>query len=715
MKLNKKIIEIINNLQEIENKTDFDNFISFFISNDKENVDLRLVYYEKIKLKQNLSSLADAKKLILKKCLSNYIYKEINLANQISLPLENSKNINHNITNIIDSISKINKLFKSHDIINFEDFILSSVEDMNLYEFKAIFNKYLDENNDFLKLNNLEKNILKEENFNIKTNLISNKNKEYVNNFLSHPFINLYKAVDRNINNNFIGDSFLNKYKNLAINLQKIRASENKEKFRGAVSYLIHLDITKGLNKIKEPKELKKILDNLKNEKLCQQAFNDLCSYSSINSKNFIINKDGDISYIENHNATKNIGPVDRVYDNLLFFDKSNEQNEQLSRTISILSKNNIKKENSNYIPLQLASNFSIDKKLNNYSSLRNDFLNDNERMILSYAQNYSSFLSFISNKQISIEQLMTPPIELYNENLEESIDFNKKIQLYETPELQILNYTHSFLNIVENKKLLSLLSTNYENNLLNQIITTPAIKLFSSLNKLIEQNIIKENEQINDLINSLGDCLVNYENNIVNNNNIILPDNVLNFFNDNKYWEKYKNNKKIIQKLIPLSDLLKIQNNEIFEETINQITTEKQLDKLIDNNFFNHCSFLNTDNNCYTLDYPIIKDLQKFNKNKKMQILFKKIITNDLQKYKSNNNKTIENFNTIIDFIYKSKNKQININEIENLTINFKSNIKNNPYYICILDKILNFSNKKLLLNKENKNTKNIVKVKIK
>lgn len=248
---------LINNIKsgiEINEEIGFQDNINFFI--DSEFEEKRKELYLHIMERDNLPSLAASKQYILKKIFLHYISTKLEEANILQ-----SEHQGTTSKIIINNLSKLQKIFKSHDVINFPEFISQAEPNLSENEINLLFLKpTLSED----ELEDIQNAMLKALG---KKHIKLNNKDEFQLKFFNHPLMNcltVYKNFDF-IANQVQNDKFIfGEYEKLIKTLIKLNSKEMHEEYQGFISFLIREDLTIGFSKIlKDDKYTPKYLRDL--------------------------------------------------------------------------------------------------------------------------------------------------------------------------------------------------------------------------------------------------------------------------------------------------------------------------------------------------------------------------------------------------------------------------------------------------------------------
>lgn len=472
---------ILNNIKATV-KEDYQNIYDFFLDKKQNYENDRLSLYTEYMNKYNIDSLPEAKYQILKTQLSDKIYDLTNQALDFSL-------VDIAISaELISEIKNLKKIFKNHDKINFKEFIADSIKDMNSNELNTIFN------NHDIAYNDVETIVDKlEEALNNKIAKINDP----LNFAMNHPLISLL-SIPRDKKS--FPEATYEKYKNLAEKLKEYYVDEYSERFTGAITYLIHLDYTYGLNKLGQVKDndsikiVNTILKKIDDETFSKKDMDKLMNLALIETKNFISVGKGTSTDMNATENTKNTaGVMDRRFGTMHIHDagaKGQGQRDQIWRGAELAIKH------KNYFPaiLQVSTDTAIAKD----EAYFNSELSEKELFIINYSKNVSGLLTFLGNEQknkkrkvanaldITTIDLMSNISEIYTNKMENSISFFNNLNAISNPEEKIKTYIDSLLYI-HNEKLNTDQISNDINNRLNEFILIPLLNTIEAVKSIKE------------------------------------------------------------------------------------------------------------------------------------------------------------------------------------------------------------------------------------
>lgn len=467
---------ILNNIKATV-KEDYQNIYDFFLDKKQNHESDRLSIYKEYMTKYKFESLPEAKYQILKIQLSDKIYDLTNQALDFSL-------VDIAISaELISEIKNLKKIFKNHDKINFKEFIADSIKDMNSNELNSIFN------NHDIAYNDVETIVGKlEEALNNKIAKINDP----LNFAMNHPLISLL-SIPREKKS--FPETAYEKYKNLAEKLKEYYVDEYSERFTGAITYLIHLDYTYGLNKLGNVKDnesikiVNTILKKIDDETFTKKDMDKLMNLALIESENFISVGKGTSNDINSTPNTKNTaGVMDRRFGTMHIHDagsKGQGQNKQIVRGAELALKH------KNYFPtiMQVSTDTAVAKD----EVYFNSELSEKELFIINYSKNVSGLLSFLSNENknkkknvsnsldITTIDLMANISEIYTDKMDNSIAFFNSLNLISGTEKKIKTFVDSLLYI-HNEKLNTDKISNDESYRLNEFVLLPLITTIKAI-----------------------------------------------------------------------------------------------------------------------------------------------------------------------------------------------------------------------------------------
>lgn len=241
--MNKQYNELIDNIkagESVNNSKEFNEYINFFLDESVKGSRFDL-YAEKMK-EESLESLAKAKHTLLKKIFAGYIQTALSDAN---VAVQNKKELD--AKSIIDQLGNLREIFKNHDIGDYKDFILQSDEKISELEVELLF---FEPELNIKELDKLTEAFVKA--FKKKSSLSEDK-EEFQKKFFNHPLmqcLNAYsdfKTISKHIEKETIS---LGNYKNLIQAMLGLREKINAEEYQGFITFVIHEDLTYGLNNI---------------------------------------------------------------------------------------------------------------------------------------------------------------------------------------------------------------------------------------------------------------------------------------------------------------------------------------------------------------------------------------------------------------------------------------------------------------------------------
>jgi len=524
-----------------------------------------------------------------------------------------NNNLNDNINNFINSGIFMNSILQNSNI-NENDFIKNQNNN-----FENINNVY-DLNND-LKNKNL---------YNNKENIKDIKEKYFLRRKINNS-ISLTRQkhnIDKNININTINNTSNNNNININININNNHNNTNNGHGNILLNYesdnVIKTEPDKPIKR--KEKSFQKIRKNNPNNNASKRkvnininnGINSYINKNKIERKNLSIKNNNIFNINSNLRANKQINIDDYInpvisYD---YINTNNSENNCKYTQINIKKNNNIyqndlklkeiskkikPKNNNVYVNLN-ADEYIKNKYKNSYHKSMNNFSNNNKKYY-SNNQNNAMDNKKKNQKTISYEQLNTnnqiniahslekSKDKLYLKNFNSTFNNNNTINYYEIQSYSLNENSHLFKKI--SKKNQNQISKNHNiNNKNSYKDKNKALLLHNCNNKgsLINNKIKKANKNINQCktikneINSKnptnnifekGKFTKDNENNIYKNSHykISSSDGIINYFYDNKYKMKSKNDK---HKNYDLESLEKLYDRNIeFKHKKNLLTLQ--------------------------------------------------------------------------------------------------------------------------------------------
>lgn len=531
--------EKINNQYRVETLGDFEDATAYFLSDNLK--DERQALYEQKKINENLESLAAAKHNILKQIFSNYVYNSLNnakLVNEQGRSLEAKK--------YIDNLLKLRKIFKNHDVLDYQEFIAESEPAISQVEVNLLF---LEPILNVSELDNLNKAFITA--FGKKHNILENK-RDFQKAFYNHPLINClsshndYESIVKQVNNDVLE---LGKYKDLIKTILSLKASINNEEYQGFIFYVIKEDLTKGLKNILQienyqPEYLKDLLNLVTqgeeiNNKVVQHLIKQIKEQHSVN---FAMNNQKELSQNKSSKFSLNdSGFFFDLQDREYFFhahETSNSgvnQEEQQANTANILREKGHDSLGVTVLSHQVTRTdhhrtFIRENKLHEKLNL-----NKMEELIITGLQFDAANFKRIATQDISVDLLKNDDFLASNQYIVKN-DIQRSVQLIDflngKNDYELLLEKKSvYLNIVNKNKeffkdIIELTST--KNEMSYQLLSNPFLDFVNALLKIEKKakiNLLSETDinTINhvlsaktlntDLKNSIEDTLDKIEN----------------------------------------------------------------------------------------------------------------------------------------------------------------------------------------------------------
>jgi hypothetical protein len=563
------IIKIKNGVN-VTNDLEFEEYADFFINKKFEAI--REELYSEVMKKENFSSLATSKYFILKQLFADYI----------SIKLVEARNLNAShhefeAKNIIDMIAKLQDIFKSHDVVDYPEFISKLEKDLSETEVALLFLKPT-LNHD--ELENIQKAVLKALG---KKHIDLNDKDDFQAKFFNHPLMSClvvykdYEFIKKQVdNNNF---EFTNpEYGRLIKTLMKINSKEINEEYQGFISFLIKEDLTKGLLNIAKnenyvPKYLKELLKKIINGvELDDSAIKELMFEIKENhTKNFKLNSQKELV----QNISSQFSLNDYGFDFLLnkkniflhgheTSDNGKNQNNQQGNTSLILRvfkydtigitvlQHNVTRNNENrcwinaegfkgllkatpleevtLTGLQFDAQYMYAIALNDDINLSGDFLNSNHYIVKSDIKNSQKIINFNLGK--TDLELIFEKKNAYLNIFKKSPDFFKAV-LESTStdnQSQFLVIAAPFLEFIiaikeiEDKSKLSIF-TEEDTKLLKEIIEPVKSHQFFNISvgklknaALKALSLTSNGENLSEKYNKFKELIANGEERVINN-----------------------------------------------------------------------------------------------------------------------------------------------------------------------------------------------------
>lgn len=253
-----KLLEDIKSGKHIENKEEFEIFIYLFTQTNFEEDRKRL--YVELMNKEGFISLAATKHYVLKQLFAHYVSTKLIEAKTLNL-----EHYELEAKNIIDSLSSLQLVFKSHDVINFREFISETESDLLDIEVDFLFLKPILNKEELDNIQNAFLKVLGKKHINLYTKT------DFQLKFYNHPLINCLNAYKHFefISNQVFNNVFLfGEYDKLIKTLMKLNLKEMHEEYQGFISFLIKEDLTIGFANILKnehytPKYLRELLQKI--------------------------------------------------------------------------------------------------------------------------------------------------------------------------------------------------------------------------------------------------------------------------------------------------------------------------------------------------------------------------------------------------------------------------------------------------------------------
>jgi hypothetical protein len=236
----KALVKRIKDGEGASNLNEFNEYVEFFLDESIQSQRFQL-YTQKMQ-ESGTEHLAGAKHLLLKQIFEEYIQFSLTEAN---IAAKNKNDLD--AKKIVDQLSKLRDIFKNHDVIDYKDFILKSDSTINEVEVELLF---LEPDFNAQELDKLSDAFVKA--FKKKTTVSLNK-EEFQKKFFNHPLmqcLNAYsdfKTIQKYIDKETIE---LGNYKTLIQSMLGLREKVNAEEYQGFITFVIHEDLTYGLNNI---------------------------------------------------------------------------------------------------------------------------------------------------------------------------------------------------------------------------------------------------------------------------------------------------------------------------------------------------------------------------------------------------------------------------------------------------------------------------------
>lgn len=575
--------------KNIDNVMTFNNLLDLFFNEDLK--DDRLEMYNSYMIAHGLSTLSEAKLQIIRVVFSEYIHHALNDYQKL---VESYSNINDEISQQeiseinkqIKNIAKISGIFKEYDDINFNSYILNSVDGINTDEIIAIFDKVQMSCVDIKIINDSIKKVLQEN----KQHSIENFSKDFINHDLTDLFV-----LPRKKSHIFSPENF-NRYSSLAHAIAKHKIAENIEGFDGGISYLIGLDLVFGLNNLKNSdnpnyKKISGLLLKAEENKFDNYSLKELTHEAVKQSQNIKENQKGHYVSVNNSgNTLRLVGPADRIFnfnDLIRIFlhtvsGNCENENNQVGRIQQIYDNS----ENSTQHSIQIGTRPPIDRKLNNFSD--DVVISRREQVLLSQMRNFSYMTQLIANGKKDISILNTSPLELWASSLQASKNYSND---YLNSIDKINDVGNSWFYLIDKYKLLEQgISTNSQDPKHEHVIN-PMLSFAKAVIKLNKKNSHYQ-QLTSNIFHVLKDC-----EHIFSNGNPSVYDSYeslmekLNDLNDDgKILEKDFNsldlvNDPYIYNDNPICEIVLSDNNveikliEFFEKNQHSLTLDKMTD----------------------------------------------------------------------------------------------------------------------------------------
>lgn len=586
----------------IDSIATFNKLLDLFFSDELKNE--RLELYKSHMITNGLNTLSEAKIQIIRIVFSEYINNSLNDYQNIIESYANidDENTQHEILEInkqIKNIAKISGIFKEYDDINFNSYILNSVEDINIDEIIAIFDKIQMSSADIKIINDSIKKVLKEN----KQHSIENFAKDFINHELTDLFVLPRKK------SHIYNPSNFNKYSALANAISKHKIAENIEGFDGGMSYLIGLDLVFGLNSLKTSdnpnyKKISELLLKAEQNKFDNFSLKELMNEAVKQSKNIKENQKGSYVQVNNSGSTlRLVGPADRIFnfnDFVRVFlhtvsGNCENENNQVGRVQQIYNNEN----NSTQHSIQIGTRPPIDRKLNGFSD--DVVISRREQVLLSQMRNFSYMTHLVANRKKDISVLNTSPLELWASSLQASKNYNND---YLDSNDKINDVGNAWFYLLDKYKVLEQgISTNDKDSKHEHIINP----MLSFANAVLKFNK-KDPDKYQQLTSNIFHTLKNYEDVFSNGNPNIatIYENVMEKLND------LNDDGKILAKdfksLKLLNDPYIYSDSPVYE--ISLLPKDLLDNKIID--FFNKNQYSLTFDKMTDLDLNALKDLNE-------------------------------------------------------------------------------------------------------
>lgn len=294
-------LESVSRFKVALNAESFKKYVELFTNESLK--DERLDFYRQFQKENSLPSLAHAKHELIKSVFGEYVSVNINRANTFANQKTTEKAID-----IINNIASLREVFKSHDIVNYKEFILESEPNMTQTEVDLLFYESLLNNKELEKLTGAFIKALG------KKNTVTDI-EDFQRKFFSHPLIECLDAYsDLSDMKDKVEDGVLElfNYKNLVNLILEVKQSVNAEEYQSFITFIIKEDLTKGFaNIIKtrdyEPKYLSEILKSISIGKTLnnEEVFNLIDEIKLNHTKNLRL-VFGEIKYVNTSNQSLN-------------------------------------------------------------------------------------------------------------------------------------------------------------------------------------------------------------------------------------------------------------------------------------------------------------------------------------------------------------------------------------------------------------------------
>lgn len=552
-------------------------FNYFFDDNFKED---RLNLYKSYVESYGLNKLSDAKIQIVKILFSDYIEKSLN---EYQKTVENFSNKDDDTTKkgleVIDkeikNIAKLSGIFKSYDEDNFNSYILSSVEGINLDEVIAIFDKVQMSPADIKLINDTIKKVLNDN----KVHHSENFAKDFINHELTDLFI-----LPRKKAHIYNPDNF-DKFTSLANAISKHKIAENIEGFDGGMAYLISLDLVFGLNSLKNSdnpsyKKVGELLLKVEENKFDNFSLKELMVEAVKQSRNIKEKPKGGYIEINNSGSTLRLpGPADRIFnfnDLVRVFlhtvsGNCDNENNQVGRSQQIYNIDNL-----DQYSIQIGTRPPIDRKINGFSD--DVTISRREQVLLSHMRNFSYITPLVAFGKKDVSVLNKTPLELWASSLQASKNYMND---YLASEDKINDVGNSWFYLLDKYKVLEQdISTNTQDPKHEHIIN-PMLRFADSVNTLYN----KEPEKYQQLISNIYHVLDGCENVFLNGN----PDVMFRYLNLMSNLNSLNEKGQILDKnffsIGLVNDPYVYRDNPIQELVLSSKNIEKDLVNFFDKN----------------------------------------------------------------------------------------------------------------------------------